>query len=527
MQLLTEILDHSVAVAPEKPAFGCAGEYITYAELDRSANQLANTLIGDGMSTGDRIGIYLEKSLYSATAIYGILRAGGVYVPLDPAAPSAKTDAIVGACGIGRIVTSSRQSSRIAALASGLSTVVGGEAGLPQSVSWEAVQSASVDKPDVAVAGTDPAYVIFTSGSTGDPKGIVHTHESALAYVVMAAELYDLKPEDRLSNFPPLHFDQSIFDYFSGPLVTATTIILTEAEQLVPASLSKRIEEEQLTIWYSVPFALIQILLWGALDERDIQLRWVVFGGEPFPLTHLKALMGHWPTARFSNCYGPAETNPCTYYHFDSMADAVVLDETRIPIGTPCPNVDVLVVDDDDNPVEDGAEGELLVSGPTTMLSYWGGVGDDPAQFLVRDDGQGQARRYYRTGDVVTSTGGVLDFLGRRDRQIKTRGFRVELDEVEAAFSSHDAVAVAGAYPAVDDSGAVLVRVAVQPVADASTECGLDIKAVRAHASDRLPRYAMPATIDVLSEFPRTASGKINYRKLADEAEKSDTDGRG
>ncbi len=189
---------------------------------------------------------------------------------------------------------------------------------------------------DVQRAGDDPAYIMYTSGSTGDPKGIVHSHSSGLSYALMAARLYDLNPDDRLSNLPPLHFDQSVFDYFSGCAAGACTVIIPEAyaEQL-PASLSELIQRERLTIWYSVPHALIQMLLHGVLGKRDLSaLRCVLYGGEPFPPKYLTKLMAAWPEARFCNVYGPAEVNQCTF-HFLQPREAGEIASP--PIACPVP----------------------------------------------------------------------------------------------------------------------------------------------------------------------------------------------
>ena len=168
-------------------------------------------------------------------------------------------------------------------------------------------------------------------GINGEPKGIMHTHASGLAYAKISSDVYGLTSADRLSNFPPIHFDQMTFDYFSGPLAGATTVIIPEEYMKFPASLSELVEDEKLTVWYSVPFALIQMLLHGALDEQDCStLRWVIYGGEPFPPKHMHALQTLWPNATFSNSYGPAETNQVNAYHLPSIAADRV---EPIPIG--------------------------------------------------------------------------------------------------------------------------------------------------------------------------------------------------
>jgi amino acid adenylation domain-containing protein len=305
----------------------------------------------------------------------------------------------------------------------------------------------------------DLAYIIYTSGSTGEPKGIMHTHASGLSYARMAADLYELTNDDVLSNFPPLHFDQSTFDYFSGPLVGATTVIIPEEHRLLPASLSQLMQDERMTVWYSVPFALIQLLLRGALEERDLSsLRWIIFGGEPFPVKYLRALQGLLPDAIFSNNYGPAETNQVMFYHVPPLDSDF---DQQIPIGTLCPNMDCMVVDDNGEQVHLGDVGELLMRTPTMMDGYWDGADLNERAFFTQERTGGLRERYYRTGDLVQlRADGMYDFLGRKDRQIKTRGYRVELDEIESVLLLHPDVQEAGVFAIPNDEAGQLVHAA-------------------------------------------------------------------
>ncbi len=535
MPTLIDQLRRTAETRADAPAFRCRGDELSYGRLVERSHRLAAALRANGVARGDRVGILMGKGIDNPVAVYGIMAAGAAYVPLDPAAPVARLASIVADCGIGHLVVDPDRAAKATKLAAAAATPLtlygvetatapaGAEGSIVAALGWESIDrfdaSAPPDGPDV----DDPAYVIFTSGSTGAPKGIVHTHRSGVAYATMAAELYGLTAEDRLSNFPPLHFDQSTFDFFSGPLVGATTVVIDQEHQLVPASLSRLIEDERLTVWYSVPLALVQLLLYGVLEERDhSSLRWVVYGGEPFPLKHLAALRARWPQARFSNCYGPAEVNQCTYHHLDAVADRpggdpadpnldLGLDGESVPIGVACPGAELLVVDGDDRPVEPGDHGELLVATPTMMRGYWGRPDLDERVFHrvgAGDDGT----RYYRTGDLVRHRAdGLLDFLGRADRQIKTRGVRVELDEVEAVLSDHAAVEEVAVAPVPDEDGlAIAAWVSIRPEAE------LDAAGLRRHAARRLSRPAVPASISFVDAFPRTTSGKIDYRALTE-----------
>jgi amino acid adenylation domain-containing protein len=360
----------------------------------------------------------------------------------------------------------------------------------------------------------DLAYIMYTSGSTGTPKGLMHTHYSGLSYARMSMSTYDLQHQDRLSNHSPLHFDMSTFDYFSGPMAGATTVIIPEEYTKLPASLSKLMESERLTIWYSVPFALIQLLLRGVLDARDLSsLRWVLFGGEPFPPKHLRALMAQWPHASFSNVYGPAEVNQCTFYLVPPIPED---SDEPIPIGEMCANAEGLVVDGDDQAVSPGQVGELLVRAPTMMRGYWSRPELNRKVFYRRLAFPDYEEVFLRTGDLVRlrQDGTNYDFLGRKDRQIKTRGYRVELDEVEAALLAHSGVEEAAVFAVPDSEGSQQVQAAVIPRRTAEHTLA-DLKK---HVSGLVPWYAVPTKIDVMPSFPRTSSGKIDRRRLREQA---------
>jgi len=520
--LLPHLIEQTAARYPDKEAFRCRGVGLTYAGLVQRANQLAHTLIEQGVRRRDRVGIYLHKSLESAIAIYGIVKAGAAYVPLDPLAPAARIGYVLRDCGIRHLITQDakrRELQVIAANCSDLRCLIGVDEPGDLSVtalSWDSVRSAPDSAPRVVAMEHDLAYIMYTSGSTGDPKGMMHTHYSGLSYARMSAALYGVTAADRLSNHSPLHFDMSTFDYFSGPLAGATTVIIPEEYSKLPASLSKLIEDERLTIWYSVPFALIQLLLRGVLATRDLSsLRWVLYGGEPFPPKHLRALMQALPQARFGNVYGPAEVNQCTYYHVPPEYATATVGETT-PIGVDCANVESLVVDDADQPVESGAPGELLIRAPTMMRGYWGRPDLTERAFYKRHPLADQANPgyvdvFYRTGDLVqTLPDGNYFFLGRKDRQVKVRGYRVELDEIEAALCAHAQVEEAGVYTVPDDAGSHRIEAAVTVANGAAVE----MATLTQHVADRLPSYAVPGRIRIVDDFPRTTSGKINRRML-------------
>ncbi len=511
--LLHHSIDESAQRDPAHQAFRFAGEGLSYAELVERSNRLAGLLMDQGVKPHDRVGIFMNKGLELPVALYGILKAGAAYVPIDPTAPTARILFMLKDCGIRHLITSAsnaRKAARAAVEAPGLECVVGtakptSAAEAKTFIPWEIVDTAPARDPQVKLVEQDLAYIMYTSGSTGVPKGLMHTHASGLAYARLSAREYGVRPTDRLGNHSPLHFDMSTFEVLTGPLCGATTVLIPEEVTMFPRSLAELMEREKLTFWYSVPLALIQLLEQGGIEERDLNsLRWVLFGGEPFAPKHLARLAELWPQARFSNSYGPAEVNQCTAYH---VPPGDIDLEAPIPIGPVWSGAEGLVADRDGRAVAAGESGELLIRAPTMMRGYWSRPDLNRRAFLRRTLFPDFEKVFYRTGDLVRDRGdGNLLFLGRKDRLVKIRGYRVELDEVEAVLSALPGVAEAAAVDLREPEEHVTIAAAVL-LREGSDTSADDL---RRGAAKRLSVYAVPSRIEVCKVLPRTGSGKID-----------------
>ena len=523
--LIPQAIDQVAARYPEKEAIRIYDESLTYAELVQRSNQLARQLRDQGVKHRDRVGIYMNKCMETALAIYGIMKAGAAYVPLDPSSPSNRIKYVIADCGIRHLVMNSGKLNDLKEVLAEKTTIecvigISSDNDLPvRCISWnEVYDSTTGDNLGVDIIEQDLAYIMYTSGSTGDPKGIMHTHHSGLSYANWAAKAYGLNPEDRLTNHAPLHFDLSTFDFFAGALAGATTVIVPEEYMKLPASYSKLLEDEKISVFFTVPFALIQLLLRGTLSKRDLSaLRWVIFGGEPFPTKYLRELMKELPKAHFSNMYGPAETNGCTYYNVSSLPDD---SNDPIPVGKACRNVEAIIVDEKDQLVPSGEIGELLIRSPTMMQGYWGRKDLNERAFYYRNVFADYKDIFYRTGDLVQlQHDGNFRFVGRKDRQVKVRGYRIELDEIEAAIVTHPQIEETAVFPIPDNEGSSQIEAAVIAKADGASSLTSD--EIFNHLRNKIPWYAIPAKIDIKHDFPRTSSGKINRRKLQEEAMKS------
>ncbi|MGI9319988.1 MAG: amino acid adenylation domain-containing protein, partial [Thiogranum sp.] len=459
---------------------------------------------------------YMDKCLEIPVAMYGIMKAGGAYVPLDPSAPVERTRDIIRDCGIKLLLTHDQRCLRLLDACSQEEAVFPEILGVSKDIddrrigeSWSEIDSQfEACNPGVKILESDLAYIIYTSGSTGVPKGIMHSHHSGLSFATWAAREYRLSGADRVSNHAPLHFDLSIFDYFATLVAGGSVVIIPEEYTKLPASYSQLIADYAINVLFTVPFALIQLGLRGALEQRDLsRLRLVIFGGEPMPAKYLSELMARLPSTSFDNMYGPAEINGCSHF----MLEAPPLSSADIPIGAISEIADSLIVNSDDVPVPVGEAGHLLVRTPTMMLGYWKRPKlNEQAYFRVERAGQEWV--YYRTGDLVRADEeGVMFFLGRVDRQIKVRGYRVELDEIEAALTAHEAIEEAAIFAVTDEHGQAEIRGAVihregPPVSG---------EELLAYLKKSLPWYAVPVSVQQRDEFPRTSTGKIDRREIA------------
>ena len=452
IKTLPEIITSGNALTPENVAFKCGAKYETYNSLFIKMNQLSNSLKKLNVNKGDRVGIYMQRSIDCAIAVYGILNAGAVFVPIDPSAPLARINFILKDCDIRVMISSKVQKnalSKLIELESPLNTVLGLDEGAINNLNtipFEKVFNGPEEPFYVDIMEDDLAYIMFTSGSTGIPKGIMHSHKSGLSYARLSSELYKLTEEDVIGNVAPLFFDQSTFGYFSAPLAKATTVLFQDGQLAMLGSLSNSIEKEKVTILYSVPLIFIQ-LLEANLITGFKALKWILYGGEPFPPMKLNEIIALLPEVKISNIYGPAEVNQCTYKNIYAPLD----EKKSVPLGKVWSETVVKVIDDFDREVQQGEVGELLVSSSTMMKGYWNNPALNEKAFYLEISKEGEIR-YYRTGDVVKfDSNNELIFIGRKDRQAKVRGYRVELGEIENALCLLEGVKDAAVYTTEKD----------------------------------------------------------------------------
>ena len=513
---LHSLLDASARRTPGKTAVRePSGQAITYSELTALSDRTRDYFQGLGISAGDRVGIYLPKTIDSVAGLFGVLKCGAAYVPIDPGSPSWRAAYILSDCAVKAVIVDegcqAGLEEEFAKLGAPLPTrltltEVGGGAGLTAALDRAGVSAAPKAEASV-VPGLDAlAYLLYTSGSTGKPKGVMLTHRAAISYVDWCTEVFAPTPTDIFSSHAPFHFDLSILDLYVPLKHGACVVLIGEDLGKEPLALAPMIAEQRITVWYSTPSILNMLTQFGKLERQDLSaLRLVLFAGEVFPVSQLRALKRILFHPRYCNLYGPTETNVCTWQEIP----ATVPEERTepYPIGKTCSHLRSRVVDLDDREVPLGEEGELLISGPGVMTGYWNLAERNAAAFLVDPDGT----KWYHTGDlVVEEADGTYLFHGRHDRMVKRRGYRIELGEIEAGLARHPDVGEVAVVAVPDPASGVKITAFL--AARGETRPGLI--QLKRFAVEVLPRYMAPDAYVWLNAVPRTSTDKTDYQAL-------------
>ncbi len=526
--LLHQLLTESAKRNPNGIAIDGGESKLTYSELDVLSNQIAHQLRADGVCNGDRVGVFLPKSPQTVAALLGILKAGAAYVPVDPHSPSSRAAYVLGNCSVRALVTSSSQLRKLAPDLSKASEiqsilltdeptdvpVVASLAGSAPVSYAKIAATRSIANPEIPIIENDLAYILYTSGSTGQPKGVMISHLNSLTFVNWAHDEYQISQQDRVSSHAPFHFDLSILDLFCTLKAGGTICLVPNDVAAFPVRLAQWIAEKGITVWYSVPSALIQLVEHGQLERHNYdKLRWMLFAGEVFPCKYLRRLVQYIPHAAYSNLYGPTETNVCTYYHVQS-SDVAPERTEPVPIGKACANTEVFALDQDGRVVPPGQEGELYVRSSTVMKGYWGRPDSTAATVLPNPLNSAYADVMYRTGDIVKlMPSGDYQYIGRRDKMVKSRGYRIELGEIETALYAHPAVKEAAVVAVPDERIGARLMAYVVPGNSTLTSSEL-----MKFCSERVLKYMVPERIEMCSQLPKTSTGKIDKTTLENES---------
>jgi amino acid adenylation domain-containing protein len=488
---LHELFAEQAARSPDAAAVVYENERMTYGELDRRSNQLAHELLAAGAEPGGLVGMCLERSLELPVAMLAVLKVGAAYVPIDPSYPPQRQEFMLADAKAVLLITESRFSG--VASADGMAVVcVDGDR--------ERIAGRPVEPPDIAVDCEQRAYVIYTSGSTGRPKGVQITHRSVANLIAQMRARPGLTAEDVVANLTTPAFDLSVPDWYLPLTSGARLVIIPREATLDGVELADWLARSGATFVQATPTTW-QVLL-DASWTGGAALK-AVCGGEALPRALAEELLSR--CASLWHMYGPTETTV-----WSSILE-LASEEGLVPLGGPIANTRFYVLDANRQPVPIGVPGELCIGGEGLALGYYRRE-ELTAEKFVRDPFTPAARaRLYRTGDLVRwREGGTLEFLGRIDQQVKLRGFRVELGEVETVLDARPDVSAAVAVVREDSPGDQrLVAYVVSAVGSAP-----DVEQLRRECKTKLPPFMVPSTFVVVNAFPTTANGKLDRGAL-------------
>ena len=496
---VVQLFEQQAEQTPEAIALRVAQETVTFKELNLRANRLAHLLIDKGLTRGQIVGVNADRSAEMIVAFLAVLKAGGVYLPLDPDYPLDRLEYMLNDSRAAFLLTKSSLQDKA-----------------PQSNAVKILlddQAAFAEQPAVNpgldLKGEDTAYVIYTSGSTGQPKGVAVSHSAIANHCLDMAEYYALTPEDNVLQFAALNFDASI-EQILPPLISGATVCMRDNEIWNSQQFAQKIIDFRLTVinpptayWAQVIRDYVRHPEW--LDGHAVRL--VIVGGDVFH----PELIEQWQKSPFKNtrllnAYGPTET-VITATTFDVRPN---LAGSTVPIGRPRANREVYVVDKYDHPAPIGVPGELLIGGSALAQGYLHRP-ELTAERFVNNPISGKSGRVYRTGDRVRFLpDGNLEFLGRVDDQVKIRGFRIELGEIEHAIASLPGIKHA-AVRVFDAENRDKILVAYYQPEENTERQPADIKE---QLRQSLPEYMIPAMLVPLEKMPIGPGGKINRRAL-------------
>ncbi|MCP3062578.1 non-ribosomal peptide synthase/polyketide synthase [Myxococcus sp. K38C18041901] len=484
------------AQTPDAVALEWTDGKLTYRELERRALALADVLRQRHVGPEVRVGLFARRSPELVIGVLGVLAAGGVWVPLDPSSPSERLGMMLD--DTTPAVVLSQRALRAAVPSTSAAQVLV----LEDLVSADAVASSDFATP--SLTGENAAYVLFTSGSTGRPKGVVVPHRALARHTAWFTKNLGLGATDRMLQKTAPGFDAVVPELLASLASGATLVLPPSSADLDMDALLTVLAQQRVTVLQLVPSQL-SLLVEAERLERASGLRVLVSGGEALPAELARRLRAQWPQTRLANCYGPTETT----VDATSWTVSGDIQGATAPIGGPIADTQVYVLDVNGQPVPVGVTGELFIGGEGVARGYIGQAAMTAERFVPDAFSSVPGARLYRTGDQVRwRHDGVLEFLGRADDQVKVRGFRIELSEIESALLAHPEVRESVVLVREDRPGdRRLVGYVVAPAS-------LDTTALRSFVAQRLPEYMVPSALRVLESLPLMSNGKVDRKAL-------------
>jgi D-alanine--poly(phosphoribitol) ligase subunit 1 len=483
------------------------GNRISYRELNELSNRLARFLIGNGIGKNSVVAIFNEKSLHAYALILACLKVGAIYTNLDVTSPWIRLEKILDTCAPTMVCFDSLNDELATSVQKWNNEILSFNLNTEDFKSMLYQHDHGNCENVNTITGSHPAYIMFTSGSTGFPKGAVMSHQNLLNFIKWGKQTFDVTSDDVFTNANPIYFDNSVFDFYVSIFNGATLVPLSHDLVKQPKLLVDAINKSGCTIWFSVPSLLVYLLTTKSLNTDDFKtITKISFGGEGFPKNKLKQLyLMFGNRVKLFNVYGPTECTCICSAHIISDSDFENMNELAT-LGYISPNFgyEILPIDNSNLNL-----GELCLTGPCVGLGYYNDL-ERTSKAFVQNTNVGYLQNMYKTGDLVEKAeNGYLYFRGRVDNQIKHMGYRIELEEIEAAFSSLSYVDEVGViYQKLSaELGQIVAFISVNNLEKDVTIILNDIKQI-------IPPYMVPRVVKILPILPKNQNGKIDRKQL-------------
>lgn len=498
---VTDYLHNSFSRFPERVALVDRFRRVDYSAYQREADSIAYTLIEMELFK-QPVAVYMDKSVQTIVAFLGVAESGNFYTVIDTKMPAERIRKI-SETFVPRVILCDRKNLKSAAEISNGADIICYEDVVTNAVSSE--QEKEIRQVESRIIDTDILYVLFTSGSTGIPKGVIISHRSVIDYIEWAGETFEFDETTVFGNQAPLYFDNSVLDIYSTVRCGGCLHVIPQMCFSFPIRLLEYVRDNEINTVFWVPTVLSRVANMDLLDKCDINcLKNVLFAGEVMPAKQLNMWMNRLPEAVFANLYGPTEiTVDCTFY----IVDREISDDESVPIGYPCRNTDILILNEENKLADVNEKGELCVRGTSLALGYYGNPDRTKEVFVQNPLNNAYQELIYRTGDIVhINDRGEIIYDGRMDSQVKHTGHRIELGEIETAVSSIDGIEMNACLHRSDTDQLILFYSGT--VAE---------EEIRKRLADSLPEYMLPNICNKLAAMPLNANGKIDRKKLSEE----------
>lgn len=496
MNNITSLLDEAVKKYGNRTVFTDKDGEITFSELKNQSQRIAAALLNN-VETGriKPVIVYMEKSIKSIVSFFGIMYAASPYVPIDYNIPLNRLEKTAVNLRPTAIITDTAGAEKLK------ETNINSKILIYDEIINTEPDIIEIRKSISAVCDLDPAYIMYTSGSTGIPKGVAVTHRGVIDYINWIADTFPVDGDSIIGMQSAFHFDNSIFDMFVPMVTGARTIIIPEILFMYPEKLTEFLAQEKISVIFWVPTVMI-----SAADTVIPQLphmKLVMFAGEVMPVKQLNVWRKALPDCTYVNMYGPTEATDIAAYY---IVGREYENHETLPIGKPCANMRALILNDKNEECKIGEQGELCLFGSGIAAGYWNAPELTQKAFVQNPLNTKYDEIMYRTGDLAyKNENGNIIFLGRRDSQIKLRGNRIELGDIESAASAIDGIKNACALFDADKQEIVLFL---------ETSDEIKERKFKLLLKQYIPSYMTPSKIISMAGFPHTASGKIDRIKL-------------